>query len=115
LPEDHYEPGSVEDFDRLYRSSYRRILYTMYGILGDHAAAEDCTQDAFAKAFKAWSGWRPDAPPEAWLHRIAVNVAFTHRRKARLREVGEVVRRLGRPEPERDPAEVVVGRDQLER
>ncbi len=34
-----YTPGSVEDFDRLYRSSHNRVLYTLYGILGDRAAA----------------------------------------------------------------------------
>jgi RNA polymerase sigma-70 factor (ECF subfamily) len=111
MKEEHYKPGSVEDFDRFYRASHLRILYTMYGILGDHAAAEDCTQEAFAKAFKAWSSWKPDAPAEAWVHRIAVNVAFSYRRKARMREVGELVRRLGRPEPARDPAQVVEGKD----
>jgi RNA polymerase sigma factor (sigma-70 family) len=111
MVEDQYEPGSVEDFDRLYRSSYRRVLYTLYGILGDQAAAEDCAQDAFAKAFKAWRGWKPDAPAEAWIHRIALNVAFSYRRRRRLGEAAELVRRLGRPEPNRDPADVVESRE----
>jgi len=111
MADDHYRPGCVEDFDRLYRASYRRVLYTVYGVLGDHAAAEDCTQDAFAKAFKAWPRWQPDAPAEAWIHRIALNVAFTYRKRRRLGEIGELLRRLGRPEPERDPAEVVESRE----
>ena len=107
----NYTPGSVDDFDRLYRSSFNRILYTIYGILGDHAAAEDCTQDAYVRAFKAWKTWKPDAPAEAWLHRIAINVAYTYVRQRRLREVGELVRRLGRPEPGRDPAAVAESSD----
>lgn len=37
------------------------------------------------------------APAEAWVHRIALNVAFSHLRRERLRQVGELVRRLGRP------------------
>src|SRR5713101_6357883 len=41
-----YEPGSRDDFDRLYRDSYPRIYRTMLAVLGDPAAAEDCTQDA---------------------------------------------------------------------
>jgi hypothetical protein len=41
-------------------------------ILGDPAEAEDCAQDSFVKAFQAWKRWRPDAPAEAWIHRIAV-------------------------------------------
>jgi RNA polymerase sigma-70 factor (ECF subfamily) len=106
-----YKPGSVEDFDRLYRSSFNRILYTMYGILGDRAAAEDCTHDAFVRAFKAWKNWKPDAPAEAWLHRIAINVAYSHLRQGRMREVGELVRRLGRPGPSQDPGQLVEGSD----
>ncbi|HEY8760043.1 MAG TPA: sigma-70 family RNA polymerase sigma factor [Candidatus Dormibacteraeota bacterium] len=111
MVEGRYEPGSVADFDQLYRRSYRRVLFTVFGILGDHAAAEDCTQDAFAKAFKAWGDWKPDAPAEAWIHRIALNVAFTYRKRRRLGEVGELVRRLGSPTPDRDPGEVAEGRE----
>src|SRR5205823_14561998 len=40
----------------------------------------------------------------AWLHRIALNVAFGERRRQRLREVGEVIRRFGAPAAQRDPA-----------
>jgi RNA polymerase sigma-70 factor (ECF subfamily) len=101
-----YRPGVESDFERLYNNSYSRLVYTMFGILGDHAAAEDCAQDAFAQAFRAWKRWKPDAPAEAWLHRIALNIAISYRRRQRLREVGELVRRLGRPAPARDPAEV---------
>ena len=111
MAEPAYKPGSVEDFDRLYRSSFNRILYTLYGILGDRAAAEDCTHDAFVRAFKAWKTWKPDAPAEAWLHRIAINVAYSHLRQRRMREVGELVRRLGRPGPSQDPAEIAEGGD----
>jgi RNA polymerase sigma-70 factor (ECF subfamily) len=107
--ETEYKPGSVEDFDRLYQSSFNRILYTLYGILGDRAAAEDCTQDAFVRAFKAWETWKPDAPAEAWLHRIAINVAYNHIRQRRMREVGELVRRLGRPAVGGDPAALAEG------
>jgi RNA polymerase sigma-70 factor, ECF subfamily len=71
-------------------------------MLGDRAAAEDCLQEAYLKAFRSWARWQPSAPAEAWLHRIAVNQALSYRRWAKLREVGELVRRLGRP-PEADP------------
>jgi RNA polymerase sigma-70 factor, ECF subfamily len=103
-PSQNRRPGNREDFDRLYRESYPRLFRTLYGVLGDPSAAEDCVQDCFLKAFQAWPSWRPDAPAEAWLHRIAINLAVTHRRKQRLREVGELVRRLGRPVPGPDPS-----------
>src|SRR5690348_15326921 len=92
-----YTAGSDADFDRLYRDCYHRILYTLLGVLGDLAAAEDCTQEAFLRAYRAWDTWRPDAPAEAWLHRIALNVAFSHRRWQKLRRLSELVTRLGQP------------------
>jgi RNA polymerase sigma-70 factor (ECF subfamily) len=109
--QDAYQPGSREDFDRLYRASYPRIYRTLLGVLGDPAGAEDCTQDAFVSAYKAWPRWRPDAPAEAWLHRIAINSAVSYQRRAKLRSIGEVLRRLGRPAVGIDPADVALGRD----
>jgi RNA polymerase sigma-70 factor (ECF subfamily) len=101
-----YQPGCEADFERLYQASYGKILGTLTGVLGDHAAAEDCCQEAFERAFRNWSSWRPVAPAEAWVHRIAINAAISYQRKMRLREVGEVIRRLGRPELAPDPQEL---------
>ena len=113
MNEQPYRPGDPDDFDRLYRASYPRLFRTLYGVLGDAAAAEDCVQECFLKAYKAWPSWRPEAPVEAWLHRIALNLAHSHRRRQRLREVGEVIRRLGRPEAGPDPAAVAERADLL--
>jgi len=76
-------------------------------VLGDRAAAEDCTHDAFEKAYRNWPSWRKDAPAEAWVHRIAINTAISYQRYERMREVGQVIRRLGRPAPPPDPATLV--------
>jgi RNA polymerase sigma-70 factor (ECF subfamily) len=104
MAEPHYRPGSSEDFDRLYRDTYSRLLGTLTGILRDRAAAEDCVQEAYVRAFRHWKDWKPEAPAEAWLHRIALNVAFGERKRQRLREIGEVIRRFGLPREQRDPA-----------
>jgi RNA polymerase sigma-70 factor (ECF subfamily) len=109
LSDEHdYRPGSVEDFDRLYRASYPRLLRTVYAVLGDRAAAEDCVQDAFVRAFQAWPRFKPERPAEAWLHQIAINGAISQRRKLRLRQVGELLRRLGRPAAGPDPADAAI-------
>jgi RNA polymerase sigma-70 factor (ECF subfamily) len=116
LPErgqENYKPGSREDFDRLYRSAYPRVYRTLTAILGDPAEAEDCTQDAFVKAFQSWKRWRPEAPAEAWVHRIAVNQAISYRRRAKLRSIPELLRRMGRPLPSADPAHVATQPDLL--
>jgi RNA polymerase sigma-70 factor, ECF subfamily len=108
-PATDYRAGDREDFDRLYQATYPRIFRTLVSIVGDVAGAEDCTQEAFLKAFRAWRSWKRDAPAEAWLHRIAINTAISYRRRQALREVGELIRRLGRPVE--DPAEHAVGGD----
>ena len=100
----HYRPGVKEDFDRLYRATYPRVFASLVMILRNPAAAEDATQEGYLRAFRAWNGWKQEAPAEAWLYRIALNVAFTHRRRERLNEIGELIRRLGRPR-EPDPTE----------
>ena len=111
--QDTYQPGSREDFDRLYRKAYPRVFRTLSAILGDPAEAEDCAQDAFVKAYQAWKRWRPDAPAEAWIHRIAVNRAISYRRSTQLRTVGELLRRLGKPSGGADPAQVASKPDLL--
>lgn len=108
-----YEPGSRADFDRLYQSAYPRVYRTLTAILSSPEAAEDCMQDAFVQAYQAWQRWRPDAPAEAWIHRIAVNRAISYRRSERLRHIGEVLRRFGRPAPSSDPADEATRPDVL--
>lgn len=104
-----YRPGSPDDFERLYRESHAKILATLVGVLGDRATAEDCTQETFARALVAWPRWRPDAPPEAWLHRIALNVAVSARRRRTLVELGQRIRNLGGATAVADPTDSTRG------
>ena len=108
-----YRAGSREDFDRLYRTAYPRVYRTLSAILSEPADVEDCAQDAFVQAFRAWKRWRPTAPAEAWVHRIAVNRAISYRRRERLRSIGELLRRLGRPTAPADPADQAIRPDLL--
>ncbi len=104
MPDPSYAPGSDVDFDRLYRDCYGRIVATLRALLRSDADAEDCAQESFVHAYRAWRTWTPEAPAEAWLHRIAINAAISHRRRERLRQPLEIVRRLGHPAPAPDPA-----------
>lgn len=109
--ESNYQPGNEADFERLYQTSYGRILGTLTAMLGDRSAAEDCAQDAFERAYKKWATWQPLAPAEAWVHRIAINAAVSYKRKMRLRQVDEVIRRIGRPGSAPDPQVIVETND----
>ena len=105
-----YTPGVHEDFDRLYQATYPRVVRTVAGIVGSLEAAQDCAQDAFMRAYHAWGDWRGDVPAEAWLYRIAVNTAISHRRRERIRALPSLLRRLGAPPPEPDPADRAASR-----
>ena len=109
VPPRPLRPGSSEDFERLYRESHPKVLATLVGMLGDRAAAEDCAQETFARALRAWPRWRPDAPPEAWVHRIAVNVAVSARRRQTLAQLGDRLRHLGGAATVVDPADATRG------
>ena len=76
------------------------MLRTM---LRDTSTAEDCAQEAFAKAYKAWPKWRPEGSADAWVHRIAANCARSYFRYEKLRSIGEVIRRIGPPQDKIDP------------
>ncbi|HVB54483.1 MAG TPA: sigma-70 family RNA polymerase sigma factor [Candidatus Acidoferrales bacterium] len=113
-----YRAGRKDDFDRLYQSNYQRIFAIAIVLLRDHAAAEDCTQEAFLRAFRDWPRWKDEAPAEAWLYRIAVNTITSWRRRERIREAGELVRRLGRPPtdtrgPSPDAIDMIAGLREL--
>ncbi len=92
------EARSEAEFDRLYRTSYPRVLGLVTVMVEDQFAAEDCVQEAFVRAYRAWDSWRGEGPLEGWLYGIAVNVARSYRRWRRLRQAGELVRRLGQPQ-----------------
>jgi RNA polymerase sigma-70 factor (ECF subfamily) len=74
-----------------FRSEWGRIVATLIRTTGDWDLAEECAQDAFAKAMEAWSDTVPDNPG-AWLTTVARNRALDRLRRAateatKLREV----------------------------
>ena len=103
LADETYRPGSEADFERLYRATYHRILGTLITLVRDRATAEDCAQETYARALRGWGKWRPEASAEAWLHRIAINVAISEGRRRRVRMAGEMIRRLGKPAAPPEP------------
>ena len=58
-----------------YNLFYRMVYNTCYRILSNAMDAEECMQDAFVKAFGKFHAIG-DAPPEAWLKRIAINTCL---------------------------------------
>lgn len=89
--------GAGDGFDEFYSAAYRRIVGQVFAFLGDLPEAEDVAQDAFARASFHWSRVRTYDMPEAWVRRVAFNLA--HNRTRRVRRGLAALARHGPPAP----------------
>ncbi|MDJ0821911.1 MAG: RNA polymerase sigma factor [Paracoccaceae bacterium] len=72
---------------------------------GDRAEAEDVTQEALLRLWRAAAGWRDEAKVTTWLYRVTANLCIDRLRKRRGSDLDAV------PEPE-DPTPSVA--DQMQ-
>ncbi|MFP5019159.1 sigma-70 family RNA polymerase sigma factor [Pseudonocardia phyllosphaerae] len=100
------EPGPPPDLDAAFRRHADRLWAVALRMLGDPAEAEDAVQETFLAALRS-PGFRGDADPGTWLHRILVNTCLDRirsaaRRRARLSAVV--------PDAGHDPVREIPGR-----
>lgn len=69
------QKGDSTAFDLLVRKYQHKVAKLVGRYVRDHAEAEDVTQEAFIKAYRALRGFRGDSAFYTWLYRIAVNTA----------------------------------------
>lgn len=73
--------GDTKAFGHL-ADRYKDFVYTLsFSLLKHREEAEEASQDAFLKAFRALSRFRQDAKFSTWLYRIAYNECITRLRK----------------------------------
>lgn len=72
-------------------------------MLRDDAEAEDVTQEAFLRAWKAMPDWQPRARFSTWLHRVVLNLCYDRLRKHRETLMAEPPERVD-PAPKPDEA-----------
>lgn len=75
------ESGGFEDF---CRAEYAAVVRVSLWMTGDRQEALDLAQEAFARAYERWRGVSKMDRPEAWVQRVAVNLALSARRRRRL-------------------------------
>jgi RNA polymerase sigma-70 factor (ECF subfamily) len=74
--------GADVEFDEFYVASSRRLLPALVLATGNLHDAQDCLQEAFVRAAARWRTVRSTASPEAWVRRVALNLATDgHRRR----------------------------------
>jgi RNA polymerase sigma-70 factor (sigma-E family) len=71
------------DFDAFYAATHRRIVGQIYAMTGNLHEAQDCVQEAYARAWQQWARLSAEyGNPEAWVHTVAARLAVSSWRKA---------------------------------
>jgi RNA polymerase sigma-70 factor (ECF subfamily) len=81
--------GDQSAFRELVERHQSRIFRVLYRILHHTADAEDIAQDAFAKVYFSIHQFDHRSSLLTWIYRIAVNEAYSHLRKRRVRRFSE--------------------------
>jgi RNA polymerase sigma-70 factor, ECF subfamily len=79
--------GDTDCFEALYAQHKRRVFSLCLRMTGDHAQAEDFTQEAFLQLYRKIASFRGESAFSTWLHRLTVNIVLMHWRKKGLMEV----------------------------
>ncbi|MFJ1763068.1 RNA polymerase sigma factor [Amycolatopsis sp. NPDC088138] len=98
--------GVAEAVDEAFRTEWGRVVATLIRVTGDWDLAEECAQEAFAKALATWPRDGVPRRPGAWLTTTARNRALDKLRRGaaeagRLRDLA-VTTPAGEPAPEPD-------------
>jgi RNA polymerase sigma-70 factor, ECF subfamily len=73
----------IQDFDRVVRQYWPRILRFLLAAVHDPEVAENLTQDCFLRAYRSRRSFRGDSSLNTWLMTIAVNLVRDHARNRR--------------------------------
>ena len=87
---DTYRNEERQAFDRLVERYHKQAYNIAYRMTGNHADAEDLTQEAFIRAFRFFGQYKRELPFDSWLYKIMSNVfvdTLRRRPKAQIRSL----------------------------
>lgn len=73
--------AATADFDAFYRGTATRVIHTVYAATGDLGLAQDCAQEAYARAWQQWPSLSAEGEPLAWVRTVARRIAISAWRK----------------------------------
>ncbi|MEW6448482.1 MAG: sigma-70 family RNA polymerase sigma factor [Bacillota bacterium] len=73
--------GDAQAFEELVVIYQDRLYALCYRLSGSHADAQDLAQEAFVRAYRALHKFRQEADFGTYLHRIAVNLWLSYRKR----------------------------------
>jgi RNA polymerase sigma-70 factor, ECF subfamily len=74
--------GDAAAFEAAVRPYYANLVRRLVVVLGEEADAEDIAQEAYLRAFRAWTRF-DGSDVRAWLYTIGLRLAFNHLRRHR--------------------------------
>jgi RNA polymerase sigma-70 factor, ECF subfamily len=74
-----------QDFTEFYAGAFPRLVGQVFLVVGDLHEAEDLVQEAMARASARWGRLQGYDVPEAWVRRVAMNLAADLARRSRRR------------------------------
>lgn len=77
--------GGDDGFDAFFRDGYPRLVRQLLAVTGNLADAEEAVQEAYLRASTRWGRVRHLDAPEAWVRRVALNLATDEFRRTRRR------------------------------
>lgn len=75
------ELSPVPTFDALFHTEYPKMVALAAAVSGNRQHAEDIAQEAMARLGKNWSKVQGFQKPGAWVRRVTINLALSHRRR----------------------------------
>jgi RNA polymerase sigma-70 factor (ECF subfamily) len=107
--------GDERAFNRLVARHSPRIYAIARRYLGEHADADEATQEVFWRVWRAGKKWRRgEAQLGTWLYRVTVNICLDRKRgAARRQEVSAEAAILDLPDPAPHQDDRMAGRQTL--
>ncbi|HUR15190.1 MAG TPA: SigE family RNA polymerase sigma factor [Mycobacteriales bacterium] len=97
--------SSTVDFDAFYAATAPSLVRQVHAFTGDLAEAQDCVQEAYARAWQRWARVSEYDVPAAWVRQVACRLAVSRFRRL---QVGRGLLPRTQSVPEVDPSRVAL-------